>query len=59
MDLLERLLNYKNDADVKYKNIAIECEIPFSTFYNFTSGLRPLKPKYMESLNTYLTSKGY
>lgn len=57
--LLERLQRYKYDTDATYKFIAMACEIPFSTFYNFTSGVRNLKPKYAESLERFLKSRGY
>ena len=59
MELLDKLQKFKNDSDMSYKNIAIECQIPFSTFYNFTSGLRKMKPKYEESLTKFLEEKGY
>lgn len=59
MDLLERLQKYKYDTDNTYKNVAIECQIPFSTFYNFSNGTRQLKPKYADALDQFLKSKGY
>ena len=59
MELLNKLQKFKNDSDMSYKNIAIECQIPFSTFYNFTSGLRKMKPKYEEALTKFLEEKGY
>lgn len=58
-ELLERLQKYKYDTDDTYKNVAIACDIPFSTFYNFSGGTRQLKPKYAESLDQFLVSKGY
>lgn len=59
MDLLERLQKYKYDSDDTYKNVAIKCQIPFSTFYNFTGGTRQLKPKYADALDEFLKFKGY
>ena len=59
MDLLERLQKYKYDTDNTYKSVAIECKIPFSTFYNFSNGTRQLKPKYADALDHFLKSKGY
>ena len=58
-ELLERLKKYRVDEDISYKQIAIETQIPFSTFYNFSSGVRPLRKKYAEVLDQYLASKGY
>lgn len=57
--LRERLKKYKYDTDISYKKIATEAEIPFSTFYNFSSGLRDLREKYYLLLDSYLTEKGY
>lgn len=59
MTLLDALKQYKYDTDDTYKNIAMECNIPFTTFYNFTSGLRDLKPKYRDALEKFLKEKGY
>lgn len=59
MDLLKRLQKYKYDTDDTYKNVAIACEIPFSTFYNFTNGTRQLKAKYCDKLDAFLKEKGY
>lgn len=58
-ELLERLQKYKYDTDDTYKNVAIACDIPFSTFYNFSGGTRQLKPKYADALDKFLVSKGY
>lgn len=58
-DLLERLKKYRYDTDAKYKDIAKECNIPYSTFYNFTGGTRTLKEKYAKFLDEYLKEKGY
>lgn len=59
MELLDKLQKFKDDSDMSYKDIAITCQIPFSTFYNFTSGLRKMKPKYEEALVKFLEEKGY
>lgn len=59
MDLLERLQKYKYDTDDTYKNVAKECNIPYSTFYNFSGGTRNLKPKYTDLLDKFLKDKGY
>lgn len=59
MSLLDRLKKYKYDTNDTYKNVAISCDIPFSSFYNFTNGVRKLKPKYEDALSAFLESKGY
>ena len=58
-DLLVRLRQYKWNTDATYKSVAIECHIPFSTFYGFTGGFRELKVRYALSLNEFLKKKGY
>ena len=58
-ELLNRLKKYRYDTDDTYKNVAIVCQIPFSTFYNLTNGTRNLKDKYAVSLDTFLKEKGY
>ena len=57
--LRERLKKYRYDTEISYKKVATETEIPYSTFYNFSSGLRDLKEKYYLSLDSYLVGKGY
>jgi hypothetical protein len=57
--LLERLKKYKYDTDDTYKNVAMVCGIPFSTFYNFSGGTRPLKEKYQIKLDAFLKEQGY
>ena len=57
--LRERLKKYRYDTEVPYKKIAMEAEIPYSSFYNFSSGLRDLREKYYLLLDSYLTEKGY
>lgn len=59
IDLLKRLQKYKWDTDKTYKSVAIECHIPFATFYGFTGGSRNLKPKYRYFLNEFLKERGY
>lgn len=58
-ELLQRLKKYKYDTDETYKNVAKACNIPFSSFYNFSNGTRNLKEKYFDSLDTFLKEKGY
>lgn len=59
MELIERLKKFKEEEDVSYKSVAQEVGIPISTIYNFTSGIRNLKPKLERLLDEYLTNKGY
>ena len=59
MDLRSRLIKYHEEQGIKYKDIAIECEIGFSTMYNYTSGLRELKAPIAARLEQYLADKGY
>lgn len=58
-NIRERLKQYKYDTDDTYKNVAIACNIPFSTFYGFSAGTRTLKEKFAKSLDSFLKSKGY
>lgn len=57
--LLIRLKKYTYDTGKTYKSIAIECDIPFSTFYGFTGGSRNLKLRYADSLRQFLEKQGY
>ena len=59
MELIERLKKFKEEEDVSYKSVAQEVGISISTIYNFTSGIRNLKPKLERLLDEYLTNKGY
>lgn len=59
MELRQRLIKYHEEKEIKYKQIAIDCEIGFSTMYNYTSGLRELKPAAAARLDQYLKDKGY
>ena len=56
--LLERLKAYKYMTDKTYKEIAVACEIPFSSFYNFTNGTRGLRDIYADKLDAYLKKRG-
>ena len=57
--LRERVVKYHEETGAKYKDIAQACDIGFSTMYNFTSGLRELKPFPAGKLDKYLKEKGY
>ena len=57
--LLERLKQFKYKEDISYKEVAADAGIPVSTMYNYTSGLRELKPKMRELLEEYLEDMGY
>ena len=58
-ELLERLKKYKYDTDDTYKNVAAACNIPYSTFYGFSGGTRPLKEKFAKALDKFLKEQGY
>ena len=58
-DLRIRLKKYVDNTGSTYKSVAIECNIPFSSFYGFTGGFRELKVRYALSLNEFLKNKGY
>jgi len=57
--LLRRIKDYKDESGISYKFLAFELEIPISSFYNFTTGLRRLSEPYAEVLDEYLEDRGY
>lgn len=59
MDLKERVIKFHEEQNVKYKDIAQACVIPFSMMYNFTGGYRDLKSPAAARLDEYLRAKGY
>lgn len=59
MDLRDRLKKFHEIEGVSYKNVAKELEISVGVMYNYTSGLRELKPHIKEHLSFYLEQKGY
>ena len=59
MDLKERLKKYHEVEGVSYKVIASAIGISTGVMYNYTSDIRDLKPHILQSLDEYLTSKGY
>lgn len=59
MDLRDRVVKYHEEQDIKYKVIAQDCDISFSTMYNFTGGYRELKPAAAARLDEYLKERGY
>ena len=59
MNLLDRLRKYHEEKGVSYKVIAKAIDISIGVMYNFTSGIRELKPCVQEKLNKYLEQQGY
>lgn len=57
--LLGRVQLLKKELGVSYKFICKKCEIPISTFYNFTGRVRNLPEQYVEILDEYLKGLGY
>ena len=59
MDLKERLKKYHEIEGVSYKIIAAAIGISIGVMYNYTSGIRDLKPHVLELLDQYLTERKY
>jgi len=59
MELLERLKKFHEIEGVSYKTIAQTIGISIGVMYNYTSGIRTLKPHIQDALDEYLVSKGY
>lgn len=59
MNLRERLKKYHEVEGVSYKIIALAIGISIGVMYNYTSGIRELKPHIAEKLDQYLLEKGY
>lgn len=58
-NLLQRVQLLKKELGVSYKFICKKCNIPISTFYNFTGRVRNLPQEYVEKLQGYLENMGY
>lgn len=58
-NLRERLKEFHEKEGISYKVIAKELGVSIGIMYNFTSGIRDLKPFIVEKLNEYLVQKGY
>lgn len=59
MDLRERLKKYHEIAGISYKIVAARLGISIGVMYNYTSGIRDLKPHILETLDQFLTEQGY
>lgn len=59
MSLRERLKRYHELEGVSYKAIAKAVDMSYGTMYNFTSGIRELKPEVAEDLEIYLIERDY
>lgn len=59
MDLRERLKKYHEVEGVSYKVIAQSLGISIGVMYNYTSGIREIKPHIAELLDKYLSDRKY
>ena len=59
MDLRERLKKFHEIEGVSYKVVAQALGISISVMYNYTSGIREIKPHLQEKLDQYLTDRNY
>ena len=59
MILLDRLKKYHEVEGVSYKIISAAIGVSIGVMYNYTSGIRDLKPHIREVLDQYLTERGY
>ena len=59
MDLRSRLKKYHEVEGVSYKVISSAIGISIGVMYNYTSGIRDLKPHIQKALDQFLTEKGY
>lgn len=57
--LLERVKKCKQDLGISYKIMSNKCQIPYTTFYSFTGGIRKLPQKYKQELDNFLTQFGF
>lgn len=58
-DLLDRVKKCKEQMGISYKNMCNKCNIPYTTFYSFTGGVRKLPEQYVQFLDTFLKNLGY
>ena len=58
-ELLERVKKCKKQMGVSYKIMCNKCDIPYTTFYAFTGGVRKLPEQYIKKLQGYLEKLGY
>ena len=58
-DLLDRVKKCKEQMGISYKKMCNKCNIPYTTFYSFTGGVRKLPEQYVESLDNFLKNLGY
>ncbi len=58
-ELLERIKKCKKQLGISYKAISLKCNIPYTTFYSFTGGVRKLPEQYIGVLDQYLKNLGF
>lgn len=59
MDLRERLKKFHEEQGVSYKAIALSIGVSIGVMYNYTSGIRDLKPKVSQNLDQFLKDRDY
>lgn len=59
MELLERVKKCKEQIGISYKIMSTKCQIPYTTFYAFTGGVRKLPEQYIKILDQYLKNLGF
>ena len=57
--LRDRLNEFHEQEGISYKYIANYLEVSIGVMYNFTSGIRDLKPQVRKDLEEYLEDMGY
>lgn len=57
--LKDRLKEFHEKEGISYKYIANYLEVSTGIMYNFTSGIRDLKPQVRDALEEYLEDMGY
>ncbi len=57
--LQDRLREFHEKEGISYKYIANYLEVSTGVMYNFTSGIRDLRPQVRKDLEEYLEDMGY
>lgn len=58
-ELLNRVKKCKEQVGISYKTMCNKCDIPYTTFYSFTGGVRKLPDQYINILDQYLKNLGF
>lgn len=57
--LRDRLKEFHEVEGISYREVANTLGISINVMYNYTSGIRDLKPKVYDDLKEYLEDMGY